>query len=132
LQDIGVELDEGGADKNIQQVVVSLLIASGARNDLLGDLKVREVPEMVVVFKDFDDLGEAAGVETECLEKHLVDGGAADEGEVAQIVVVSFEKQRFLFCPLGQLDQPQQMVLCELSSPLVVYVDAADAVPVEA
>ena len=87
---------------------------------------------MVVVFKNFDDLGETAVIETECFEKHFVDGGAADEGEVADIVVVCFEKQRFLFCPLGELDQAQQMVFRELSSPLVVYVDSADAVPVEA
>jgi hypothetical protein len=51
---------------------------------------------VVVVFEDFYDFGEAAAFEAEGLEQHFVDGGAADEREVTEVVVVGLEQQRLL------------------------------------
>jgi hypothetical protein len=50
---------------------------------------------------------------------------------VAKVVVVCLEKQWFLIHSFSQLDQPQQGVLSELASPLIVDVDAPDAVSIE-
>jgi hypothetical protein len=96
LRDLCVELDEGALDESVQQLLVGRWLAPGRAQHRLGHLVVREVAEVVVVFEDFYDFWETAAFEAEGLEQHFVDGGAADEREVTEVVVVGLEQQRLL------------------------------------
>ena len=78
-----------------------------------------------------DDLVLTASFEAECFKQHLIDCRAADHREVPQVVVECLEKERLLIYFFGQLYQSQQRVLGELSPPLIVDVDATDAVSIE-
>lgn len=50
---------------------------------------------------------------------------------MTEVVVVCFEEEWFILDLFGETDEFEQVLLCELASPLVVYVNSSDAVAVE-
>lgn len=97
----------------------------------MGDSVVRVVGKIVVVGVELDDLIQTAGGEAHRFFEHLIDGGAVDDGEVSQIVVVGLVEERFLLDLLRQFDQFQKVMLRKLAPPLIIHVDLSNAVPVE-
>lgn len=111
--------------------MVCLLVASCQLDDCFGDAVLRKVAQVIVVFKNLEDLLQAASFKAERLLEHFIDGCAANDGEMTQVVVVRFEEEGLLIHLLGQLDQSQQVMLSELPPSLLVYVDPPDTVTVE-
>lgn len=106
-------------------------VASGECEQAMRDLIVRKIGEIVVIFVDFDDLVQTAALEGQGFGEHLIDGGAANDREMAEIVVIGLKQEGFLLNLIGQLDESQQMMLRKLAAAVVVDVDASNAVTVE-
>ena len=106
-------------------------VASGECDQAMRDLIVRKIGEIVVIFVDFDDLVQTAALEGQGFGEHLIDGGAANDREMAEIVVIGLKQEGFLLNLIGQLDESQQMMLRKLAAAVVVDFDASNAVTVE-
>lgn len=97
----------------------------------IRDRKVRKIREIVMIFVDLDDLIQTASFKGQGFGEHLIDGGAANNRKMAEIVVICLKQQRFLLNLIGELDESQEMMLCKLAPAAVVDVDASNAVTVE-
>lgn len=84
-----------------------------------------------MIFVDLNDLVQTASFKGQGLGKHLIDGGAANNRKMSEIVVIRLKQQRFLLNLIGELDESQEMMLCKLAPAAVVDVDASNAVTVE-
>lgn len=84
-----------------------------------------------MILEDLEHLGEGSLFEAKGFLQHFVDCSAADDREVAQVVVVSLEEQRQLTRFFSQLAKSDEVVLCEFAPALVVDVDSPDGVTVE-
>lgn len=71
--------------------MVVFRVVFGELKQAIGDLIVRKIGEIVVIFVDFDDLIQTAFFKSQGLGQHFIDSGAANNREMTDIIVISLE-----------------------------------------